>query len=145
MELKHIPLEQLHVAAINMRHDRKPPDISDILPSVRARGILQPLLVRPNADGYEIVAGRRRYFSAKQATEEQCGIGLIPCAVMEPGDDAAALEARGDTATDAATLATFNRTIPELRFDGVPFGDVIDFLRDVTGAARISCRGLPGV
>lgn len=48
--------------------------------------------------------------------------------------DAAALEARGDTATDATTMATFNRTIPELRFDGVPFGDVIDFLRDVTGA-----------
>ncbi|HEX3665771.1 MAG TPA: ParB/RepB/Spo0J family partition protein [Rhizomicrobium sp.] len=44
-------------------------DISDILPSVRARGILQPLLVRPNADGFEIVAGRRRYYCAKEQTK----------------------------------------------------------------------------
>ena len=93
MELKHIPLDQLHVAAINMRHARKAPDISDILPSVRARGILQPLLVRPNADGFEIVAGRRRYFSAKTVEAEQGSFAPIPCAVMEPGDDASALEA----------------------------------------------------
>lgn len=48
--------------------------------------------------------------------------------------DTANAEARGESATDQATMATLNRTIPELRFDGVPFGDVIDFLRDVTGA-----------
>ena len=93
MELRHIPLNELHPAAINMRHGSKAPDISDILPSIRARGILQPLLVRPNADGYEIVAGRRRYFSAKAIAEEQGEIDPLPCAVMEPGDDAAALEA----------------------------------------------------
>jgi ParB family chromosome partitioning protein len=52
MELCHIPLNKLQIAAINMRHGRKDLDISDILPSVRTRGILQPLLVRP-------VEGRR--------------------------------------------------------------------------------------
>lgn len=93
MELRHIPLDQLHIAAVNMRHSKRPPDIADILPSIRARGILQPLLVRPNADGYEIVAGRRRYFSAKAVEAEQGEVAPIPCAIMEPGDDAAALEA----------------------------------------------------
>lgn len=93
MELRHISLNELHPAAVNMRHGKQTPDISDILPSIRARGILQPLLVRPNADGYEIVAGRRRYFSAKTIAEEQGEIAPVPCAVMEPGDDAAALEA----------------------------------------------------
>ncbi|HEY5236963.1 MAG TPA: ParB/RepB/Spo0J family partition protein [Rhizomicrobium sp.] len=93
MELSHIPIEKLHIATINMRHGKRAPDISDILPSVRARGILQPLLVRPNADGYEIVAGRRRYFSAKAVADEQGAIAPLPCAIMEPGDDAAALEA----------------------------------------------------
>jgi len=93
MQLSHIPLEQLHVSPANMRHGKRAPDISDILPSVRARGILQPLLVRPNADGYEIVAGRRRYFSAKAVKEEGGEIADIPCAIMETGDDAAALEA----------------------------------------------------
>ncbi len=93
MELRHIPLDQLHLSAINMRHGRKAPDISDILPSVRSRGILQPLLVRPNAEGFEIVAGRRRYFCATAVKEELGAFAPLPCAVMEAGDDAAALEA----------------------------------------------------
>ena len=32
MELQHIPLDQLKVSALNMRHARKAPDVSDILP-----------------------------------------------------------------------------------------------------------------
>ncbi len=32
MELKHIPLDQLHLASVNMRHGKKAPDISDICP-----------------------------------------------------------------------------------------------------------------
>ena len=95
MELQHIPLDRLDLSAVNMRHARRSPDIADILPSVRARGILQPLLVRPNGapDRFEIVAGRRRYFAACAVAEERGEIEPLPCAVMEPGDDAAALEA----------------------------------------------------
>lgn len=95
MELRHIPFNRLSIAVVNMRHARKAPDISDILPSVRARGILQPLLVRPNATGggYEIVAGRRRYFAAKVVKKEKGRVPPLPCAVMDEGDDAAAIEA----------------------------------------------------
>jgi ParB family transcriptional regulator, chromosome partitioning protein len=93
MELAHIPLEQLKVSALNMRHGRKAPDISDILPSIRARGIQQPLLVRRNGKGYEIVAGRRRFFCAKTIAKEGGEIGQLPCAIMAAGDDATALEA----------------------------------------------------
>ncbi len=96
MDLLHIPLSHLKVATVNVRHGRKPPDISDILPSIRARGVLQPLLVRPNGKGFEIVAGRRRYFAASKVAEEQ-GIAanevLLPCAVTAKGDDAGAMEA----------------------------------------------------
>jgi len=93
MELRHIPIAELTVAAVNMRQGRTAPDVSDILPSVRARGILQPLLVRPNGEGYEIVAGRRRYYAAKFIESEQGEVEPLPCAVMAPGDDAAAVEA----------------------------------------------------
>ncbi|CAN7220307.1 ParB/RepB/Spo0J family partition protein [Bradyrhizobium sp. LjRoot220] len=96
MDLQHIPLSNLKIANVNVRHGRKPPDVSDILPSIRARGVLQPLLVRPNGEGFEIVAGRRRYFAASRVAEEQ-GVAatevLLPCAVTEPGDDAGAVEA----------------------------------------------------
>ena len=95
MQLQHIELGKLKDAAINMRHRKTAPDVSDILPSIKSRGILVPLLVRPNGDGesFEIVAGRRRYFAAKQVTNEGGEIEPLPCAVMESGDNAAALEA----------------------------------------------------
>lgn len=95
MELKHIELSQLSVSSANMRGVTKKPDLTNILPSVRARGILVPLIVRPGATegDYEIVAGKRRYYSALTVAEEQDGIDPLPCAVMEAGDDAAALEA----------------------------------------------------
>lgn len=93
MQLQHVDIARLHVSPLNMRHAKREPDVSDILPSVKARGILQPLLVRPNADGFEIVAGRRRYFAAKAVEKERGEIAPLPCAVMDAGDDAAALEA----------------------------------------------------
>ncbi len=93
MELTHIPLNQLTISPLNMRHSRKAPDISDILPSIRERGIQQPLLVRKNGKGYEIVAGRRRYFSLKEIEQQDENVELVPCAIMTEGDDAAALEA----------------------------------------------------
>ncbi|HWT96295.1 MAG TPA: ParB N-terminal domain-containing protein [Terriglobales bacterium] len=95
MELAHIAFEHLSVSATNMRQGKRAPDIADILPSIRVRGVLVPLLVRPtdDADHFEIVAGRRRYFGAKAVREERGEIDPLPCAIMAPGDDAAALEA----------------------------------------------------
>jgi ParB family chromosome partitioning protein len=95
MQLAHIALDHLSISPANMRASKKPPEIGDILPSVRARGVLVPLLVRANGspDTYEIVAGRRRFFAAKAVADEGGSGDPLPCAVMEPGDDAAALEA----------------------------------------------------
>ncbi|WP_254305405.1 ParB/RepB/Spo0J family partition protein [Sphingopyxis sp. BSNA05] len=95
MQLENIELAKLSVSPANMRNGKKPPDISDILPSVRVRGVLVPLLVRPNgsAETFEIVAGRRRYHAATTVAEEGGSDGPLPCAILEDGDDAAALEA----------------------------------------------------
>jgi len=93
MDLQHIPLRNLKVSKLNMRHGRKRPDVSDILPTIRAHGVRQPLLVRQNGKGYEIIAGRRRYFALKALAKETGEAPEVPCAVMAAGDDAAALEA----------------------------------------------------
>ena len=60
MELKHIDIANLCVSAANMRA-KGVADIANILPSIRARGILVPLIVRPaeGEDRFEIVAGIR--------------------------------------------------------------------------------------
>ena len=101
MQIDHIPLGQLSVAAINMRRGRKVPDVSDILPSIRARGVLSPLFVRPAAcpagedgapDRFEILAGKRRYFASLEAARDLGEDRALPCIVLGPQDDAEALE-----------------------------------------------------
>jgi ParB family transcriptional regulator, chromosome partitioning protein len=101
MQIDQIPLGQLSVAAINMRRGRKTPDISDILPSIRARGVLSPLFVRRaacparkggNPDHYEILAGKRRYFASLEAARELGEDRALPCIVLGQSDDAEALE-----------------------------------------------------
>jgi ParB family chromosome partitioning protein len=102
MKLDFIPIDKLFVDATNMRHGRKQPDVSDILPSVRKRGVLVSLLVRPaNDDGnFGISAGRRRFRAASiVASERQAEAGaeaepyLVPCGILDEGDDVDALEA----------------------------------------------------
>lgn len=95
MKLDFIPLDKLSVSTTNMRAGRKAPDIADILPSIRARGVLVPIIVRPvgNGDLFEIVAGRRRHAAAALIAEETGIAEPLPAAIIVPGDDAAALEA----------------------------------------------------
>jgi len=104
MKLDFIDLGKLSVSKANMRYAKKAPDVSDILPTVRKRGILVPLIVRPNCgpDAFEIVAGARRFAAAKIVAEERRTAGepdaepqetMLPCAILEDGDDADAIEA----------------------------------------------------
>jgi ParB family chromosome partitioning protein len=92
-DLIHLPLSQLSISKLNMRHGRKAPDVSDILPSIREKGLRQTLLVRREAGGYGVVAGLRRFFALQQIAKESGSDPLVPCAVMAEGDAAAAIEA----------------------------------------------------
>ncbi|WP_043980140.1 ParB N-terminal domain-containing protein [Novosphingobium sp. P6W] len=96
MKLDFLPLDKLTVSRINMRARGKAPVVTDILPSIRARGVLVPLIVRPAPAGdlYEIVAGLRRYTSAALVAQENGGTDPLPAAIIDPGDDAAALRPR---------------------------------------------------
>lgn len=98
MQLANIDAGKLFVSKTNMRHAEKNPDVSDILPSIRARGVIVPLVVRPGEledrpEMFGIVAGRRRHHANGIALSEGIDHGPVPCAIMEDGDDAAALEA----------------------------------------------------
>jgi ParB family chromosome partitioning protein len=55
--------------------------LADLTASVREHGILQPLLVRPAGDGYELIAGERRLRAATAA-----GLDSVPVVVMEATD-----------------------------------------------------------
>ena len=55
--------------------------LAELAQSIRARGVLQPLLVRPVAGGHEIVAGERRWRAAQLA-----GLTEVPVVVRELSD-----------------------------------------------------------
>ena len=63
-----VPIEQLKPNPNQPRRTFDPEDLADLAASVREKGILQPLIVRPSAaGGYEIVAGERRWRAAQKA------------------------------------------------------------------------------
>ncbi len=59
-------------------------DINELSLSIREKGVLEPILVRPKAGRYEIIAGERRYVAAKMA-----GLKEIPCIEMSVEDNEA--------------------------------------------------------
>lgn len=147
MKLAHINLCKLSVSKTNMRYAKRPPDVSDILPSVRKRGVIVPLIVRPNGsdDTYEIVAGARRFRAAQLVTAETDIVDPMPCAIMEAGDDAAALEAslienvqRRD-ADEVTQWTTFTRLIVK---EGRSIEDIAEtFAMPVLAVKRILALG----
>lgn len=99
MELQFIELGKLSISKANMRHAKKAPDVTDLLPTVRRRGVIVPVLVRQNGcpETFEIVAGARRFTAARIVADERRAAGRdvepLPCAVLSQGDDADAIEA----------------------------------------------------
>lgn len=83
-----VPLAQLREPADPMRRSMAAGGLDDLVSSIRAVGILQPLLVRELADGsFEVVAGHRRLLAARAA-----GLERVP--VMVHRDQATATAAK---------------------------------------------------
>src|SRR5512135_3272643 len=55
--------------------------IDELAASIRNQGIIQPLVVRPNSDGFELIAGERRWRAAMKA-----GLIRVPVVVREASD-----------------------------------------------------------
>jgi ParB family chromosome partitioning protein len=81
-ELAHLPVDQIHP---NKRQPRKQFDSvsgSGLAESVRAQGLIQPVVVRTRLEGgYELIAGERRWRAAREA-----GITTVPAVVRDADD-----------------------------------------------------------
>ena len=87
-EANDLPDRELPIDAIS-RNPRQPRTtfdetaLDELATSIRAQGIIQPLLVRPRAGGtYELVAGERRLRAAERA-----GLRTVPVVIREMSDD----------------------------------------------------------
>jgi len=90
-ELARLPLELLQRGRYQPRLDMRTETLEDLAASIKAQGVVQPIVVRPieaAGDGavqrYEIIAGERRWRAAQMA-----GLGEIPAVIRHIPDEAA--------------------------------------------------------
>jgi len=87
VDLRHVPLELITPNPRQPRRDFDEDALVALAESLRERGVLQPVLVRPVHGGtYELIAGERRWRAAAVA-----GLETVP-ALVRPQDDAESLE-----------------------------------------------------
>lgn len=86
-ESKAVPIEYLRPNRFQPRRDFDEDEIDSLADSIREQGILQPILVRrdpDNVNGYEIVAGERRWRAAQRARLHE-----VPVLIKDLSDDKA--------------------------------------------------------
>ena len=81
-----VPIEQVRPNPMQPRRSFDEETLVGLADSIRELGILQPLLVRPADDGFELIAGERRLRAAKRAS-----LTSVPV-VVRPVEDVASLE-----------------------------------------------------
>ncbi|GAB4369159.1 MAG: ParB/RepB/Spo0J family partition protein [Deltaproteobacteria bacterium] len=86
-EFLRIPASHIRAGAHQPRQTFDPGELEELVESIREKGVLQPVLVRPAEGGYELVAGERRLRAAQMA-----GLEVVP-AVVKKMSDREALEA----------------------------------------------------
>lgn len=67
MEFAEILLSTVSVSKNNVRGKTNKASLKDLVASIKEKGVLVPIIVRPIKSGYEIVAGNRRYAAAVKA------------------------------------------------------------------------------
>jgi ParB family chromosome partitioning protein len=84
-ELRQVPIDQLQRGKYQPRTHMNPEALEELAASIKAQGVVQPIVARPLSGGnYEIVAGERRWRAAQMA-----GLEYIPAVVRQIPDEAA--------------------------------------------------------
>jgi ParB family chromosome partitioning protein len=84
-ELRHVPVEKIQRGKYQPRIHIRPEALQELADSIKAQGLVQPVVLRPVGDGYELIAGERRWRAAQLA-----GMHEIPAVVRDIPDQAAA-------------------------------------------------------
>ncbi|MFH0878392.1 MAG: ParB/RepB/Spo0J family partition protein, partial [Lentisphaerota bacterium] len=78
---QRIPVNSIKLGSWQLRIGDERLDLASLVESVRARGVLHPVLVRRAGEGFELIAGRRRLEAARAA-----GLQDVPAMIMEASD-----------------------------------------------------------
>lgn len=84
-DLRNLPVDIIQRGKYQPRIDMHPDTLEELADSIRAQGVVQPIVVRPiGPNRYEIIAGERRWRASQMA-----GLHEIPAVIREVPDNAA--------------------------------------------------------
>ena len=84
-ELQHMELNRIERGRYQPRRDMEPQALEELAESIKLQGVMQPIVIRPIAEGrYEIIAGERRWRATQMA-----GLSTIPVIIRDVPDEAA--------------------------------------------------------
>jgi ParB family chromosome partitioning protein len=129
-EQRLLSIDQLRAGPFNPRKDFRDAELAELADSIRQKGLVQPIVARPDArGGFEIVAGERRWRAAQRA-----GVHQVPVIVRELSDqealEVAIIENVQRTDLNAIEEATGYNDLMER------FGYTQEQLSDVIGKSR---------
>jgi ParB family transcriptional regulator, chromosome partitioning protein len=82
--LRELPMSSIRPNSYQPRTHLDETALAELTASIEASGLLQPVIVRPRGDGYEIIAGERRWRAAQRA-----GLHDVPIVLFEVSDSEA--------------------------------------------------------
>ena len=86
-ELRHLPVEWIQPGRYQPRRDIQPEALEELSASIKAQGLMQPIVVRPlpgQTDRFEIIAGERRWRASQLAQLDR-----VPALIRDVPDEAA--------------------------------------------------------
>ncbi len=86
-ELRHLPVEWIQPGRYQPRRDIQPEALEELAASIKAQGLMQPIVVRPlpgQTDRFEIIAGERRWRASQLAQLDR-----VPALIRDVPDEAA--------------------------------------------------------
>lgn len=135
--LRELPLDQLESGRYQPRREFDPAALQELSRSIRAQGVVQPIVVRPLPGGerYEIIAGERRWRAAQLAE-----LGQIPAIVREITDEMAMAIAlieniQREDLNPLEEAGAFKRLVDE-------FGMTHQAVADAVGRSRVAVSNL---
>lgn len=82
MSFQEVELKKIKPNRLNPRLEFRKEALDELADSIERSGLVEPLVVRPAQDGYEVVVGERRYRASQQAK-----LDMVPAIVREYSDD----------------------------------------------------------
>ena len=118
MNYEQIEISKINRSSYNPRRVFDDSKIAELAHNIREQGLLQPITVRPIANGYEIVCGERRWRAFQwNIVHGYTGYLTMPCIVREMTDD---------EAFDAAITENLQRQDVEPMDEAIAFNQLLD-------------------